>query len=639
MGKTKTKQEIDILVRAFINARFDGQNNTSVLSRKSEGNKTQPLAALIDTETEFGLLEVALNAAIVRDPDYKSGEISIKHLGGSAIPVFLAAFNEVNLVFRLLPKGPYITSYKDLQEGQTKEHLPKQYFFNKLKYRDKTYHLEVIECCDKGSLELQARNNAELLKNKQQLLLSYSINILQIMIDFKAVGIVFPDIKPSNFLVTNDGRIVIADIKTLLDIRDKTSVLKGEVMNTPIYESGSGLMRASQGLAKSESFGSVRSKTISIDEIELKSRYMVGVTLYELATGQMVAIALAEKQKIAFNLREEAKYHYDQIQKNGTAGEIARAKTEYDTKEDEYQRLSKKRPHDEMSFELDVFKKEVGSTLKKIIQSFINADRSRRMSFEAALKQLCALKGALLLLRPRKSSYEAIASSSASADGNIAMPSSSQVVAEDERQSPKVKKRKDNFVEKKRGIFQKDRTVSVSTVIDKKIKDVPAEPEAPQPATSRESLSPSKKKIEFTVKRPTEEESSSVRVKKGYSEEKKRTIFQRNRTASSPVVVDPRVTKSEETSSSEVLPRFSMFKDLISPRKSSKASLSPRIATPSSSSEEVTHSIEEESSSTGKSIPRDNFFKEERAVRQQAKDLSKEPEVPHSSQTPSSSSQ
>ena len=364
VGRT-TKQDtmIEMLVKAFIKVRYDGQSDTNTLNKKGSGDKTQPLAVLIDTETQCNVLEAALNSAITHDPGYKTGKVSVKHLGGSVIPVFLLTFKEVNLVFRLLPDGPYIASYKDLQNGATAKHLPKQHLIIDLKYRAQTYHLELIECCEKGSLEIQARNHSELIKNKQQLLYNYSINILQIMIDFMDRGIVFPDIKPSNFLIANDGHIVISDVKTLLDIRDKLSVPKMDVMNTPIYESGSGLISAPPGLAKNESSAPIYSKTISIIEIELKARYMVGITLYELATGHTVAIDLAEKQKASLIAQNQAKFHYEQIQKTGTALEVAKAKTEYGIKEAEYRAIENKRPHTEMNLELEVFKKGVGLTV------------------------------------------------------------------------------------------------------------------------------------------------------------------------------------------------------------------------------------------------------------------------------------
>lgn len=645
MGRTTTKQNliIEMLVKAFIKVRYEGQSDTNTLNRKGSGDKTQPLAVLIDTETQCSELETALNAAIASDPAYKAGEVSIKHLGGSVIPVFLLTFKEVNLVFRLLPDGPYMASYKDLQNGATGKHLPKQHLIIDLKYRAKTYHLELIDYCEKGSLEIQARNHSELIKNKQQLLYNYSINILQIMVDFIEAGIVFPDIKPSNFLIANDGHVVISDVKTLLDIRDKLSVPKIDVMNTPIYESGSGLIRASVGLAKNGASSSIYSKTISITEIELKSRYMVGITLYELATGHMVAIDLAEKQKTALTARDEAKHNYNQLQKAGAAVDLAKAKTEYDIKEADFRAIENKRPHSEMNFELDVFKKGVGLALKTIIQSLTNEDRSSRMTFKTALEQLSRLREPSLSLKSRKNSddvpYQSaspIATSSTSTDEELATVSSPRVSTE-ELQSPRVKKR---------GIVRKERTASASVVVDKKRKspskgDLTPEP-SQQPSTVQESSSKKKLRFDPKLEAVTEEGPSSPRVKKETDnpEEKKRKIFQRNRTISSPAVVDGKIKNTAETKPSEGLQRFSLFQEsLPSPRKSSKGARlqSPRIAAASSSTDEevvdkASPSIGEELKLTRRGNSKGSFFgelKPNATVTPSTKDLPETQENPH----------
>lgn len=536
MGKT-TSKHIGMLIKAFIKVRFDGQTDPSTLSKKMNEDKKQPLAVLIDTETCCDSMQKALNAAIATDPSYKNGAITIEHKGGSVIPVFLLRFKETKLAFRLLPDGPYISAYKALQEGATKEHLPQQHLITEFKYVNTTYHLELMECCDKGSIEQQAMNHSELIKNKQQRLLKYSMNILQILIDFRKEGYVFPDIKPSNFLVTHDDRVVISDVKTLLDIRGKESLPKDDVQNTPMYESGSGLVRVSQGMSLGGGLGSVRNKMISIDEIELKSRYMVGVTLYELATGHQVAKELVKRQQASSLAFDEAKNHYEQTLRNGTDAEKTQAKTERDKKETDYLEIVKVRPHDEMDWTHEVFKRGVGLELKKIIHSLTNKDRNKRMSFDDARGVLlAAFPDAPSLLKARRNSDgdSVVAPSPSTSTGdNSHTTSSSPVTVDDEPQSP---------ITKKRGFFRRNRTASSSVVAPLK-KDATSKALLSELSTEISSRQPSSKKQPHHAELDivTEEELSSPRLK--LAEEKKSGLIQRERTASSSAVVVPKKKK------------------------------------------------------------------------------------------------
>ncbi len=524
---------------AFIKVRFDGQTDATTLVKNVGEDKKQPFAVLHDAIGYYDPLQDALNAAIATIPGYMDGAVEIEHKGGSVIPIFFLKFKGVNLAFRLLPDGDFIESYKDLLTKKTKAHLPKQYLMTDFKYRNTTYYLDLIERCEKGSIEEQAKeNHAELIQNKQQLLFQYCINILQILIDFKNEGCIFPDIKPSNFLVTHDeisddDKVVISDVKSILGVRDKNSVRKSEVMSSTLYESGSGLLRASQGMVKSGSSDSVSGAVISTEAIDLKSRYMVGVTLYELATGHSVALELVGKQKEAFRLRDEAKNHYEQTQKKGTAAEITQAKADYDAREENYSKLLVKHPHNEMIWTHGVFKKKgVGRTLKKIIQSFTNEDRSQRMSLETALEQLSALLETSSSLKARKNSDgEPVAAPSSSTGGDEPITSSSS----SNKGEGKMKK---SLVEgKTRGIFRRGRTASASAVVDSEKRDATKEALMSELSTELSSrLSPSKKQQQVNAELETvaEEESSSLRVE--HPVEKKRGFFRKNRAESSSVV-------------------------------------------------------------------------------------------------------
>ncbi|MGL5741935.1 MAG: hypothetical protein ACRCXC_05000 [Legionella sp.] len=71
---------IQMIARAFIKVLFEAQTDTSKLSRMGEDDKVQPVARLIDTETECSELQDALNRAIAEEPDDKKGALS--HLRG-----------------------------------------------------------------------------------------------------------------------------------------------------------------------------------------------------------------------------------------------------------------------------------------------------------------------------------------------------------------------------------------------------------------------------------------------------------------------------------------------------------------------------------------------------------------------------
>ncbi len=644
MGKPKIKSIskadiINMLVMTFLKVRFDGQKDATTLVKNVDEGKKHPIAVLHDATGYYDPLQDALNATIATIPGYTDGTIEIAHKGGSVIPIFFLKFKEVNLVFRLLPDGPYIKSYKALQEKATKKHLPKQYLITDFRYRNATYHLELIERCEKGSIEEQAKeNHSELIKHKQRLLLKYSMNILQIFIDFKNEGYIFPDIKPSNFLITHDDKaddeaddevddkVVISDVKSILGIRDKDSVRKSEVMSSTLYESGSGLLRASQGGASD----SVQGAIISIDEVELKSRYMAGVTLYELATGHQIANQLAEKLKAAFHSRNDAKNHYEKMQKQGTAVEIAQAKQEYDESDAKYLELSAKRPHDDMTFTQKVFKGEVGRTLKTIIQSFTDKDRKHRMTFEDALKLLAALPGASSLLKARKNSAgEPVAAPSSSTGGDELAASSSP------RNAEEGKMKKSVVEEKKRSIFRRGRTASSSTVVGPKKDDEIKEALLSElSAELSPRLSPSKKQqhVHVGVDKVVEEESSSPRGKKEkeHSEKEKRGFFRKERAASSSTVKRDETTDallselssevSSRTSPSKKQQRFNAELETVAEEESSSLRVkkehseeNKRIlfkrARAASSSVVVGHKIKKsEESSTSEALQKHSVF-------------------------------
>ncbi|CDZ77137.1 Protein kinase domain protein [Legionella massiliensis] len=596
MGKSgKQSEQIELLKRAFLGIRFDGQENPDVLTRKIKESKSpvarkeqeddtfdsaneevkeqlHPFAQLIETDTLFTRLEEAL-AEKMKKLTNSTKKPKITHLGGSSIPIFLVKFKEASVIFRLLPDGAYIDAYKGLQEGGTQKHLPKQHLLESFQYKQRTRYFELLDYCEQGSLEKKAQNHAELIKDKQALLLKYAINIMQIMVDFRKAGVVFPDIKPSNFLVTSEGDIVISDVKSLLGVRDKPRVPHLDILRTPIYESGGGL-NTSQSIESESS----RSSTVNIDSIESKSKYAVGITLYELATGHMVAAELGEKKKVALDAKEEAAFNHQQaIQKSKG---VADAQAELQKKEQDLSDINAKTPRSEMDLDHEVFKKGVGATLKTLILSLTDEQKANRIGFTNALQQLSVLlppsptpksprKKSFTLSHGEASSSASPTSSSASLASEVASSSEQQDESIETLQSPREKKKRESSIDKKRGFFGL-RTFSTAAVKAEKQQEE-SQPELGRQIAELQSAIKKKRTNSASTYLPLkattssdplmlrDEAPKSARSPRPGKEEAKRDNFRRKRTASTPAVVDIKIKSAELANEASALVQNSVF--------------------------------------------------------------------------------
>ena len=77
-------------------------------------------------------------------------------------------------------------------------------------------------------------------------------------------GVIHRDVKPSNVMIANDGRVVLTDFGLALDINDKS---QGEVFGSPHYISPEQARRSSDAVPQSD-------------------LYSLGVILYEMLTGE-----------------------------------------------------------------------------------------------------------------------------------------------------------------------------------------------------------------------------------------------------------------------------------------------------------------------------------------------------------------
>lgn len=215
----------------------------------------------------------------------------IKRLGGNFIPVYRVTSSDnpnASMILRSLPKEDgfdFIKIVSALRKDKvasayvSKSHLP-----TLPDHGD--YYLELSEDCSRGDLEnVAVRAKKEAIASSDwesvaQSALKYSKNILEMMAEFERREICFPDVKPGNFMLADDGRVMLSDCKTLLSTAGKEKIRLAFVNDTEAY-------RSPECFAAHET---VRFFTPA--QLYLENRYKIGLALYEIATGDRIALDL-----------------------------------------------------------------------------------------------------------------------------------------------------------------------------------------------------------------------------------------------------------------------------------------------------------------------------------------------------------
>ncbi|QMT59159.1 hypothetical protein [Legionella sp. PC997] len=324
------------------------------------GQAKAPLAALINAGDNPQVLLITID----KKP------VTIKFLGGSAISLFSATYKDISVIFRVLSaEEKYVAAYDVLRVNpEVAKHFPERYLLLPFKNRKSSYYLELIEYCAKGSLEQDAENFDTSL--------DYSMKMLQQMVDIERAGFRFTDIKPSNFIIADDGRLVLSDIKSLLNVYTESSIPKMEVAQTPIYRS--------RPTSLSVTPNSDNTNEYSISEIDYKSRYKMGISIYEVITGIRVASNFGNSKKSLFNFM--SKQQYELTKDISTLGldiqTIQLAVTNLSAYVDQ---LGIQGPATRLDFNHPVFNSPLGKSVRKVIRGLTHEESSKRMEFSQAL--------------------------------------------------------------------------------------------------------------------------------------------------------------------------------------------------------------------------------------------------------------
>ncbi|WP_454783343.1 hypothetical protein [Legionella sp. WA2022007384] len=373
--------------------------------------------------------------------------VTLKFLGGSVISLFSATYKDFSVVFRVLPaEEKYVAAYDVLRvQPELAKHFPERYLLLPFKNRKNSYYLELIEYCGKGSLERHAEDFDTSF--------DYSRKMLQLMVDLERAGFRFTDIKPSNFIVADDGRLVLCDIKSLLNVLEESSIPKMEVAQTPIYRS--------RPTSLSVTSSSDTSSEYSISEIDYKSRYKMGVSIYEVITGVPVASNFGNSKKSLFNLMNQQQYDLAKDTPLGLdAQTIQLAVTNLSAYLDQ---LDMQGPGTRLDFNHPAFNSPLGKSVKKVIRGLTHEKANKRMDFSQALL--------MLTLAAKK---EAISSTAIhNAEQSSAPQSDESMESTPEKKKHKAKKK----VSIKMFSEQELATSSASYLVEQELQQTTPEPE------------------------------------------------------------------------------------------------------------------------------------------------------------------
>lgn len=172
----------------------------------------------------------------------------------------------VKVIGSLLRKNPAYAK-RFAQEAQTvaawrHENIAQVYFADE---QDEVYFfaMEYIDGMDLGEILLHYTSKGELIPQAEALRIGHAVaNAL----DYAHVrGVVHRDVKPSNVLVAQDGRVVLTDFGLALDTQQGSV---GEVFGTAHYIAPEQARRSSEAIPQSD-------------------LYSLGIVLYEMLTGSV----------------------------------------------------------------------------------------------------------------------------------------------------------------------------------------------------------------------------------------------------------------------------------------------------------------------------------------------------------------
>lgn len=226
--------------------------------------------------------------------------MEVSYKGGGNNPLFVVKDPTTQrsvVVRRLLLQGHYIEntervgkSYfqalKRARENNIDHHFSEQYSYVEFgqSIEGENVMLEVSEVMT-SDLEKKVKRDAERLDDEEHMqnVAKHSMKLLKLLNDLDTANIYYPDIKPSNIMVDEDGELRISDIKSLF-VRDGS----GQI---PMH-----FTEITRSYTNTQSEDSHRN--LLLDNHESIS---MGVVLYELATGEVPERIAGERSAHNFN--------------------------------------------------------------------------------------------------------------------------------------------------------------------------------------------------------------------------------------------------------------------------------------------------------------------------------------------------
>lgn len=205
------------------------------------------------------------------------------------------------VVIRFIDDQKLIDSKQQLKSTLAAKHLAQQYVCKPVEYLDDQHvhtYMEITEFFQQGDLARTMRKLHETMEpvHTQRVATGYVRNLIEIMLDFEAAGVCFADIKPSNFMVTDNNHLAISDTKSLFLTNGKTVVkTKGNIIDTAGYRAPEQFIRRTvqDVLFKSDDCDIRKNAREILDEdktnIQDIHRYMIGLSIYEIVTNHLIA--------------------------------------------------------------------------------------------------------------------------------------------------------------------------------------------------------------------------------------------------------------------------------------------------------------------------------------------------------------
>ncbi|RDI37962.1 protein kinase domain-containing protein [Aquicella lusitana] len=194
--------------------------------------------------------------------------------------------------------------------------------------------LEIAEYFPGGNLESKCKEAGKLhdliklqdiLESAQADIINYGLNIITLISQLNQFNVIFPDIKPSNFMINENDKLRIPDYKTMFVYKDLEKVPAHLIAYTGTY------------LPPEIDLDKMNQNGYTCNALAMQ-QYAIGLTLYELATGDM-------------------DYKFEKVNR-------------------------------QPNFNYRIFKNNKGKALCQIIQSLMHSDPKLRLQVDEALRRL-----------------------------------------------------------------------------------------------------------------------------------------------------------------------------------------------------------------------------------------------------------